>query len=283
MPGPSLGTVDYGGGGNLRQVLKFGGNTIPIIGGTAGWIDLNDAISWFAQTVDIQDMRMLTLSQMRQKARGIFISSDFEPIIMKIGMIYDEGGGTPFQQAKAQLMQLGEQYITFDNSTAILANLQTFASSDGSKLDEKSTPPYRWIIKMEFLCREPWLKDLTPTTQTQALSGATTFNVTYNGAVWAEPVYTITGITGATQLVIANNTSTESLTVFFRASLPSGMTITVDTIKGRVLDQNFVEYDIFGSFPFLYPPYGTANSFTVTATGASGGSILTTYSNRWAV
>lgn len=202
---------------------------------------------------------------------------------MKIGMIYDEGGGTPFQQAKAQLMQLGEQYITFDNSTAILANLQTFASSDGSKLDEKSTPPYRWIIKMEFLCREPWLKDLTPTTQTQALSGATTFNVTYNGAVWAEPVYTITGITGATQLVIANNTSTESLTVFFRASLPSGMTITVDTIKGRVLDQNFVEYDIFGSFPFLYPPYGTANSFTVTATGASGGSILTTYSNRWAV
>lgn len=277
MP-PSLVTVPYGWA--TRQVIKFGNNIIPIVGGIASWIDLNDGANWFAQGLEVEDKRIVQTQKLIWKSKAVFLGDDYDVIKVKVPMVYDETGGTSFQAAKAQLMQLGEQYLTMDNATAVLCKLTTYGQA---KLNANSTPPYRWVLALEFTCKEPWLKDLATTTVTQGITGSTSFNITYAGNVWCEPVYTVTGITSATSLQLTNNTSGEGLTVYFGAPLPLSMTITIDTAKMKVLDQNGKEYDIFGSFPHLYPPVGTVNAFTVNPVGTATGTVVVTYNNRWSL
>lgn len=123
--------------------------------------------------------------------------------------------------------------------------------------------------------------------------GTATFYVTYNGSVWAEPVFTLTvpfsNQNTITQLVISNTMAAEALTINFPGGLPSGRpyTITVDSSNWTVSDQNGNSYDYQGSFPMLYPPAGQVNPFTVQCVGTpgnpSGLSLQAAYNSRWEV
>jgi len=83
--------------------------------------------------------------------------------------------------------------------------------------------------------------------------------------------------------------SGEVLTLNFSPALTASTThvLTIDTDAYTVKDQNGTSYDPLGSFPKLYPPAGTANTFTATVTTGSGTStgitLSASFNNRWEV
>jgi hypothetical protein len=123
--------------------------------------------------------------------------------------------------------------------------------------------------------------------------GTTSFNVTYAGTVWSEPIYTLTippsNPNTVTQLVLTNTMSTEALTVNFPGGLLGGraITITIDSGAWAITDGSGNSYDYSGSFPLLYPPLGQVNTFTAQCVGTpgnpSGLTLQATYNNRWEV
>jgi hypothetical protein len=122
-------------------------------------------------------------------------------------------------------------------------------------------------------------------------SGTASFNVTYAGSVWAEPVYSLvipsSNSNTITSLVLTNTMTGEALTVNFPGGLPGGRayTITIDAGAWTITDQSANTYDYSGSFPMLYPPAGQVNPFTVQAVGTpanpTGLTLSATYTNRW--
>lgn len=122
---------------------------------------------------------------------------------------------------------------------------------------------------------------------------ATSFSITYAGSVFAEPTFTLTipNTNTATiqSLVLTNTMSNEALTVQFPAPLAASTawTITISVPAWTVTDQTSLQYDVAGSFPYLYGPPGQANPFTAKLTPASGASSGVTlgasFSNRWEI
>ena len=283
-----------------RQVgiVRFGNNTIPVIGGTLAWINLNDGASWIMTDVSpVRDNHALGITQQAWRSKAAWISEDFGVGKVKASFQYDEQpSGIGFQQAMAPLLNSGEQWLTFDNSTGLLVKCKGVSGVKRTV----TAAPYLYAGDIEFWAREPWFQDMSQTSQlAQALTGNTTgsptsFSVSYSGTWYEEPNYVLhvpVGNTVAlTQIRIANTTSGETLTVTLNPGLTASTahTLTVNTSTQKVTDENALEYDVTGTFPKLYNnPTGTAqpNAHTVTVTTASGTSTGLTfdvvYNGRW--
>ncbi len=148
-----------------RAIARFGGRGLPVTGALQPFIDLNDLGAWMLQDYDIGDSnRQIGAAQLRWLARGVYLSDDFGAAgvgrIVKLVENYYEGtafggSGNPLAQQLGQLSQAGEQYLTFDNKTYLLAKLKGVS---GRKLMVPN-PPYWWRLNLEFVCREPWARD----------------------------------------------------------------------------------------------------------------------------
>jgi hypothetical protein len=282
----------------VRQVVKFGGLAVPIVGGVQSYIDIMDGVSWFLDPkqngVEIKIDRHLVSSPYLWRAKSALQSDDYYPVIVTIPLLYDESSGTNFQTARAPLFTAGTQNLTFDNATGLQCRLNAIRN-----LRMRITSaPYLWEGQFEFIGYEPFWKDFNTTTQAATpLTGSTgagtsnPFTITNAGNFWAEPVFTFfipnTNAAPIAKLILTNTTSGEALTIAFGPNLTAGVawTLTIDCGAMTVTDQNGVQYDFSGSFPLLYPPAGTVNSFTavlVTGSGASSGVTLTpVWTNRW--
>lgn len=282
--------------GGLRPVCQFGGRALPIVGTTLGYIDLNDHKNWWLEWtsagLDVSNAsRQASTVPLVFRAKGVYLSDDFGPRLIKLTQKYYEGaeyGGVvkPLGAALSQLRQAGEQFLTFDNLTAIPVKFL----ADSNRRSARIAPgalPFWWDLQLEFLAVTPWFSDLTPTVPVGspwAVSGSvspgtsTGFNITYAGSVFAEPVFTLNVPAGNTvvinSLVLTNTTSGEALTIAFPGGLlaNTAYTITIDCGAWTVKDGTGKQYDVGGSFPQLYPPAGQVNAFTaviVTATGTT--------------
>jgi hypothetical protein len=209
-------------------------------------------------------------------------------------MTYMEDASHFLGQFLAQLSQAGEQRLTFDSLTHILA------AYNGAKNRVVSNfyQPLKWEFTLEFIAKTPWFQDTTATTfspVTITTDSGQNFNVTYAGSVWAEPVWTLTVPVGnavaINSMQLKNTMSGEFLTVNFLsvAALPASTarTVTIDCGAMTAIDNLGNNYDITGTFPMLYGPVGTVNSMQVVITPASGSSsgltIGATYNPRWQV
>jgi hypothetical protein len=431
-------------------ICTFGGLPLPNGQGALAPINLNDVTNWFLQDVSIDhNNRAIGIRPYIARARSVYVSDDFLNKTITLTSRYQETN-FPLGQALAKMSQAGEQQLSFDNVTYTLAK---YRGSRTPKLLSKFAP-LLWEVQLEFICREPWFKDINATQTTSVnltaapttapsgvplaggslvagtytlaytyvtasgetsaspatstapsfaqssyrtartetrggsrstgtalqgnmrgqgarsrsirgvttsriapvssatvLSGANlqmsvaavtfpswatavkwyfmsgpttgftvqnangnaftlntagngvappttsggtaTFYVTYNGSVWAEPVFTVTipptNTSSISSIVLTNNMSGESLTINFPGTLLGGRpyTITIDCAAWTVLDQAGNSYDYQGSFPMLYPPIGQVNPFTVQAIGSptnpSGLLLSTTYNARWEV
>lgn len=290
MPQPALLGPPY--------VAKFGGLALPDGQGTLTNIDLNDKLHWIIQDWGMDYSQQLTLGQIVYRAESVYLSADFPAAMVRMPMAYRDDGPTPVLvgDALAKLMAAGEQLLTFDNVTAILARFSRV--SNRARL--KPSSPYWWTFDLEFACREPWFKDIAVTTFAPvAVSGSVTpgtstaVNIVYAGTVFAKPVFTLTIPVGNTvvinSVVLKNTMTTEALTVTFPGGLlaNTAYSIVIDcdllTVTGGT-----VQYDFSGSFPRLVPQFGAANNpFTcviVTASGTTTSCTLgATYKNRWAI
>lgn len=289
MPQPQFVTH----GAPSRVWCNFGNNTVPVIGGTMANIDLNDITSWTLQTVDLPgDNRQISHAQQAWRSRAVYLGDDYGPKRIILRMRYSEAVNS-LAVAKAQLMQAGDQYLSFDNLTQIPAKLSKFTPVMKTKY-----APYLWDVTLEFMCRIPYWSDIAATAiGSQALGGAvspgtaTTFNVTYNGSVDSDVVWTFTVPGGNGVPIVSfklnNTTSAEALTVTFPSNLAASTAyaFTLDASKYTVVDGAGTGYDFTGSFPRLYGPVGTVNAMSATVVTASGTSTGLTVSGsvtpRW--
>jgi hypothetical protein len=281
-----------------RGIIKYGNNTIPIIGGTLSYIDLNDGVNWFAQDVIIaRDNHTLQLVQQPWRSKATYISEDFGYAKVTIPVLYDEGGGgAGFTSALAPLLNSGEQYLTFDNATALLCKCK----SVGAAKRKVNTNSALFETTLEFWAKEPFFKDLSQSsTLGVAVAGSsgagtnTNQTISYTGTFYSEPTFILhvpnTNTVTISQMKITNSTSGEILTVTFSPVLTANAvhTITVDTSIFKVTDENAKEYDVSGSFPRLYNnPTGAAqnNAFVVnlvSSAATTGCTFDWTWSGRY--
>lgn len=273
---------------------KFGGLALPNGQGTMTQINLNDGTNWqWQQFLADDDYVQYSVGQLVWRARSTVIGRDRKARVLTLPMRYQEASSSPSAALGVQtalLDQAGQQQLTFDNSTYILANY----SGLKKRTMIKKFSPFYWSFDLDFLCPEPYFKDISSTTiSNQALTSgsATTFNVTYAGSIFGEPVWTLTIPVGNTapiqSFALSNTMSGETISVTFPGNLAgsTAWTITIDSGKLTVADQNGLQYDFTGSFPLLYPPAGQVNAFSATLTPASGTATSCTIGgsvvNRW--
>lgn len=296
MPTPAysvLADARYG----KRQVVKFGGMPIPVIGTNQPYIDLQDGVNWFLDTkkfgLEIKIDHRLTSSPMLWRGESLFQTDDYWPTVVTIPLLYDETNGITFQVARASLLWSGAQFLTFDNATGLVARCSDFKNLR-MRID---SAPYLWEAQVEFTGFEPWWKDFTSTTISPvALTGSTggtptIFNLTNAGNWWTKPVFVLDIPSAHTnpvsKIILSNTTSLETLTTTFSPTLTVGThwVVTIDSGAFTITDQNGRQYDFSGSFPQLYPPAGTVNGFSATlfsTGGAPTGVTLTpTWTHRW--
>jgi hypothetical protein len=274
-------------------ILKFGNRAItPGSGIVPAWLDLNDGVTWRSKPPVIADDILVTLAQQSGRGQSSKLMGDVGPKVIKVSSVLDEVAGTKLSIQKALLTQVGEQFLTLDNVSQIVAECRKF---DRTALRYSS--PYAYAIELEFVCRIPAAEDIAATTPAAVnLAGGnpgvtTNFTITYAGSVLARPVFTLnvpnTNTVTIAALRIQNTASGESLLVTFSTPLTASTahTVTVDTDALTITDDLGVQYDPVGTFPKLYGPAGTANTFIATLTtgaGASTGVTLgSTYKNRW--
>lgn len=274
---------------------KFGSLPLPNGQGTMGQVNLNDLTKWFWQ--DFQgddDYISLTPAQLAWRGRGTVVGRDRGARVLSLPMRFIEASPGDFGAAKAVLSEAGQQQLTFDSATAILANLQAIKN----EVLVKRFAPLQWDCTLAFLCPEPYFRDTSNTAYMSAVAlssgSATNTNVTYLGSVWAEPVWTLaipnTNAVPIASLRLQNTMSGDDLTVAFPGNLPAltAATVTIDSGALSVVDGNGVGYDVSGvSFPLLYPPAGQVQQIRATLTPASGTATGCTLScaaaNRWLI
>ena len=298
MPQP---TLALSGG---LAIVKFGNQALPNGQGTMSYVNLNDRLSWFCQAFGGSqgfdyDNHQLTLGQMAWRGRAVWLGEDWGPWRFQIPFKYDEnatfgGTPTPLGAVLSQMAMAGEQLLTFDNATGLPCKFSKIANR---KMDIMSFPAL-WSFDIEFIAKSGFFQDFTSTAYISSLAlngsgSATNQNVTYQGSVWAEPVYTLTIPNTSTAPIqsfsVANTMSGETLTVVFPGNLAASTawTITIDAGAVTVTDQSGKSYDMGGSFPRLYGPAGQVQQISATLTPASGtatGCTLSmTATNRWLI
>src|SRR5258708_30422424 len=137
---------------------------------------------------------------------------------------------------------MGEQSLTLDNITQVLAKRSSFGTLS---VIAGQVQPYLWACDIDFLCREPWLSDITATT-TSLASGSN--SISYSGGIFCEPIYTLTATSGT--LTINNSTAGRSLSVL---GLPGGSPSVVVDCQQWTAKVGATQYDVSGSFPMLFP------------------------------
>ncbi len=276
-----------------HRIVRFGGLAQPNGQGILAQVDLNDLGGWCTQDDFVSDLtQQLTFAQQVWRSKAAILGRNFDGAVpIKLPMEFRETPSRTLGAALGQIALAGEQQLTFDNATCLLA---TFMGTAGRQSSFR-WGPLRWTFDLMFLAREPWFRDLATTTAPNALAlssgSATTFNVTYGGSVWPEPVWKLTIPAGnaapIASFVLSNVTSGETLTLTFPGNLPASTaaTITIDWATMSATDANGVSYDLSGAIPTLYGPSGQVNAMSATLTPASGtatGCTLTgTFTNRW--
>lgn len=267
-------------------VCSFGGLALPNGQGTMTAVNLNDVTSWFLQDFQADIAKQLTKGQQVWRSKGTVLGRDVPGFPITLPFKYKEASNGAFGADLAKLLNTGDQRLTFDNATYILAELE----ATKSRMLWIRYQPYWWDVSLQFWCRTPWFVDISATTMTQVTGiglSPTTFNRTYNGSVFTEPTFTL-GIGAGnpariTTAALSNTMSGEVLTITFPGGLtPStAYTITIDCSAFTVADQNGVNYDVGGSFPLLYPPVATVNGFSVVLTASSGTPSNVTLDGTW--
>lgn len=155
MPQPTFGGTNF---------PTFGGLALPNGQGTLSNINLNDGTNWFLQDIVIDYYnRSLGIQQQVTRAKAVYTSDDFLNKVVTLPMKYVETNNA-LGVALAQLSQAGEQRLSFDGTTYILAKYRGVRSpSTYPKLIRRFAPLW-WELQLEFLCREPWFKDISSTT-----------------------------------------------------------------------------------------------------------------------
>lgn len=275
---------------------RFGNLPLPNGQGTMSQVNLNDGAQWQWQELKADDDYVqLTVGQLAWRARSSVLGRDRKARILTLPMRYQEASTAPAAALGAQtaaLDQAGQQQLTFDSSTFILAN---FAGLKRRAMIKKF-PPFYWAFDLEILCPEPYFRDIASTSiSAQALNSgsATNFTQNYLGSVWCEPVWTLsipnTNAAPIQSFALANTMSGETLSMTFPGNLAASTTwtLTIDSSAMTVVDQNAKAYDVTGSFPLLYGPAGQANTLRGTLTPASGTAtgctIAASYQNRWLI
>lgn len=270
---------------------KFGSLALPNGQGTMTQVNLNDLTKWFWQDfAGDDDYIQLTPGQLVWRGRGVILGRDRRSRIILLAQRFIEGSAGDFGAAKALLSEAGQQQLTFDNSTAILANL----SAVKGEHVVKRYGALQWDCTLEFLCPEPFFRDIAATSVSPVAlnsGSATTFSVAYAGSVFAEPTWTLaipnTSTAPIASFALSNTMSGETLSITFPGNLAASTnwTITIDSSAFQVTDAGGTAYDVGGSFPMLYGPAGQSNSMSATLTPASGTAtgctIAASYTNRW--
>lgn len=287
MPQPTFATTT----GPTRIICQLGGLALPNGQGTMTTYDLNDSANWYLQDLpEVTMTRKIGLSPLAWRARGVYVSDDFtaKKIVLKELFVDQNSGTQTLAYAKAQISQAGEQFLTFDNATHILVKLADW----GKSASRRKFTPYLWDLNLTFTCREPWFKDIAPTTASTALNASTTsFSIAYSGSVFAEPVWTWTIPSSNTATIssfaLGNTMSGETVTATFPTPLAASRatTVTIDSSGFTVKKDDGTFYDVTGSFPLIYPPVNQSNTFATTVTPATGTANTSTlawsFNNRW--
>ncbi len=277
---------------------KFGSLALPNGQGTMSQINLNDATNWQWQAFGgDDDYVQLTPGQLAWRAKSVILGRDRKARTLALSMRYQEASTAPSASLGVQtglLDQAGQQQLTFDNSTFILAN---YAGLKRRTMLKKFSP-YYWSFDLEFFCPEPYFKDIASTIVSPVTlnsGSATNTNVTYLGSVWCEPIWTLTIPVGnaapIASLRLQNTMSGDDMTVTFPGNLPASTaaTVVIDAGAMSIVDGNGVSYDFSAgnSFPLLYPPAGQVQQIRATLTPASGTAtgctIGASYQNRWLI
>lgn len=277
-------------------VCKFGNVTLPNGQGTMGWLDLNDQVNTILTDFQSDDAnRQIGLEQLLYRARGVYTSDDFGPRPITLPLTYLEDASHSLGQFLAALSQAGEQQLTFDNVTYIHAKYQGATS----RTLRRKYPPFSWNFNLELIARTSWFHDISLTAMaplTLTVDAGQSFNITYAGSIFAEPIWTyhvpVTNGVAINSLVLTNTMSGEAITVNFL----SASALPATTVRDVVIDcgamtatctQTGENYDVAGSFPFLYPPVSQVNPFTVAVTPASGSTsgctLAASFRARWQI
>lgn len=147
---------------------KFGGLALPNGQGTQGQINLNDLTSWYLQDFQADLIKQISKGQFLWRGKGTTLGRDYPGVPIVLPFMYKEASNGALGAAVAQLSQAGEQQLTFDNSTYILAE---FEGTKGRKLLTRFQP-YWYNLSIQFWCRTPWFIDTSSTT-------TSTVNVVY--------------------------------------------------------------------------------------------------------
>jgi hypothetical protein len=122
-------------------------------------INLNDVTSWFLQDFQADLVKQLSKGQMLWRARGVILGRDVPGVTITLPYKYKEASNGAFGAALAQLTMAGEQQLTFDNATYILAEFE----ATKSRRPWIKFQPYWWEFSLQFWCKTPWFVDITPT------------------------------------------------------------------------------------------------------------------------
>ena len=281
--------------------FTFGGRAIPGSGVTMTPLDLNDKSAW--TTLEFIPKPSITIDTARQNWRGQSsrLGGDRSPLSLDVKFVFNEqAAGHVFALDQAKISQAGEQWLTLNATQQVLAeylDLQPTLLRPGS-VAAGNGKVYGGTLS--FLARKGYAEDISATSfGPQALGGSTgagtqtNFTITPAGSVLTRPVFTIdipiTNTVTITQIKLQNTLSGEILTLNFSPALAASThwVITIDTDAYTIKDASNTNYDPVGSFPKLYPPAGTGNTFTatvVTGSGTSTGVALSaSYTNHWEV
>ncbi len=142
---------------------KFGSLALPNGQGTMTQVNLNDGTNW--QWVDFKaddDYVQLTPAQLVWRAKSVIVGRDRNARTLTMAMRYQEASTAASAALGAQialLEQAGQQQLTFDNSTYVLAN---FAGLKNRVMLKRFSPFY-WGFDLEFFCPEPYFRDISST------------------------------------------------------------------------------------------------------------------------
>lgn len=277
--------------------FTFGGRAIPGSGVVMTALDLNDKAAWTTQ--EFIPKPTVTVDTLRQNWRGQSsrLGGDSSPLKLDIKFVFNEqAAGRVFALDQAKISQAGEQWLTLNATQQILAeylDLQPTLLRPGS-----GTKVYGGTLTL--LARKGYAEDISASSfGPQALGGSTgagtqtNFSIAYAGSVLTRPVWTLTipntNTVTITSFALKNTLSGETLTLNFSPALlaNTAYTLTIDCDAYTIKDGSGNNYDPSGSFPKLYPPAGTSNTFTatvVTGSGTSTGITLSaSYNSHWEV
>lgn len=264
MPAPTLATVTSAEWGQLA-VCKFGGRPLPGTNINAPYADLNDGILTFIQGREIGGSHIKnSLSQLTWQGDGVWTGQDFVGRKITVPILFDPTAGD-VGAFVASLSQSGEQYLTFDGVTGILAKFDDVSTIK----HHEDTYPYLLECSLVFQTRGPFAQDLAQSTATFSISsvGYGTYTLTNNGNVFTKPVFSIVIPSGsAVNTVVFGNSATSNIYVSTSA-IPSGNhTVIIDCVAQRIL-VDATEFPPAGTFPSLF---AGSNTITYNLVGSLG-------------